>query len=83
MHVAAPDSDVEAISTQLGSLAGTMPAVRGWRVVVKTGTVVEQVLSALHHDKVGLVVLGQSSDAPGKLACELIRHAGAVVVMVP
>ncbi len=83
MHVAAPGSDVEARSTHVQSLAGTMPAARGWRVLVKTGTVVEQVLLALHHDKIGLVVLGQSSDAPGKLAYELIRRAGAVVVMVP
>ena len=60
-----------------------MPAARGWRALVKTGAVVDQVLSELHHHTVGLVVLGQSSDAPGKLAYELIRRAGAVVVMVP
>ncbi len=83
MHVAPPGSDADALSKRVRALADTIPAVRGWRVLVKTGSVVEQVLSALHHDTIGLVVLGQSSDAPGKLAYELVRHAGAVVMMVP
>lgn len=83
MAVVPPGMDHEGPRQKLRVLAGSVTTARGCRVLVKDGTVAETVLSVLHHESVGVVVLGKSSGAPGKLAAELVRQAGSVVVVVP
>jgi nucleotide-binding universal stress UspA family protein len=83
VHVVPSDHDRESPAARLNALAGTVSSARGWRVLVKSGAVVDELASLLHHENAGLVVLGQSSEMPGKLAYELVRRTRAVVVMVP
>lgn len=83
MTVVPPGSDDEGPLQKLRLLAGSVTTARGCRALVKEGGVAETVLSVLHHEPVGVTVLGKSNGAPGKLAAELVRHAGSVVVVVP
>lgn len=83
MTVVPPGMDHDAARQKLRLLAGSVTTARGCRVLVKDGAVAETVLSVLHHESVGVVVLGKSGGAPGKVAAELVRHAGSVVVVVP
>jgi nucleotide-binding universal stress UspA family protein len=83
MHVVAAGQSHGSASAQLTALARSLHTAHGCRVLVDDGDVGEKVLSVVRREKVGVVVLGRSGTTPGRLANALVRHAGAVVIVVP
>ncbi len=65
------------------AMANGIEAVRGFRVVIREGRVVPEVISAVRDEDAGVVVMGRSSDAPGAMAYEVLRRTDALVLMVP
>jgi nucleotide-binding universal stress UspA family protein len=66
---------------RLNELATRMP--RGARAVVTHGVVTNVIRHRQQACGAGVIVLGRSAGAPGRIACELLETTHAVVVFVP
>lgn len=83
MYVVPPGADREISRERLETLARGTPTARGIRALVVNGDVVDQVVKIARHDDVGIIVVGRNSHVPGRMAYELVRRAGRVVVFIP
>ncbi len=83
MHVVPNGTDRDTARERLDALARTTPTARGIRTLVLDGDVADEVVKVAARDKAGMIVLGRSGQAPGKMAYELVRRTSSVVVLVP
>jgi len=84
MHVVAAEPQRESALERMNAAACSIRSVKGFRLLVRVGAPVDEVLHITGREKgVGVVVLGRSSEEPGKLAYEVLRQNRAVVAMVP
>jgi nucleotide-binding universal stress UspA family protein len=84
MHVVASESQREGALERMNAAARSVRSAKGFRLLVRVGAPVDEVLHVTGREKgVGAVVLGRSSEEPGKLAYEVLRQNRAVVAMVP
>jgi nucleotide-binding universal stress UspA family protein len=83
MTVVASAAERNLAMEQLNEIARAMQSAHGVKLLVREGAAIDEVEHVARHERAGLVVLGQSSDAPGKMAYELLRRTSALVLMVP
>lgn len=83
LHAIATADGEDAALERMSAAARDVASPREFRLLVRTGPAAEEVLKVAKDRLIGLVVLGRSSDEPGKLAYELLRQNRAVVAMVP
>jgi nucleotide-binding universal stress UspA family protein len=84
LHVIPDAAGQEAAVERMSAAARAIDSLREFKLLVRVGTPAHEVLHvAKQDDMVGLVVLGRSSDEPGKLAYEPLRQDKAVVAIVP
>jgi nucleotide-binding universal stress UspA family protein len=83
VHVMPRGSDRAAAMERLNALAAPMQTARGVKLLVREGEVVDEVVRLVRHERVGLVVMGRSSDRPGAMAYEVLRSTNALVMVVP
>ena len=83
LHVVPPGDDCHAPLQKLEAMMRYVVAARGVRAAVKEGDTLETILHVQRSNDVGVVVLGRDSAAPGRVAHDLLRRTGAIVVLVP
>lgn len=83
VHVIPAGGDRDLAMERLNATARDMTTARGVKLHVRQGRAVDEVIHVAKRDGAGLVIMGRSSDAPGAMAYEVLRHTNATVVMVP
>jgi universal stress protein A len=83
VHVVPPGSDREFAIERMNQMAKGMASARGVKLLVREGQVVDEVIHVVQHERVGVVIMGRGSDAPGAIAYEVLRNSRALVLMVP
>ena len=84
LHVVADEAQHAHALERMNAAARQITTASGSRLLVRVGAPAEQVLYVAGREKgLGVVVVGRSSDEPGKLAYELLRLDRVVVAMVP
>jgi nucleotide-binding universal stress UspA family protein len=83
MNVVPEGSSQEHAQERLNGALRGLASAKGARMLIREGRAAEQVPYIARNENVGLVILGRSNVAPGKIAYELMRSGRAVVMMVP
>jgi nucleotide-binding universal stress UspA family protein len=83
VHVVPPGADREFATERMNQAARGMETAHGVKLLVRAGSVADEITHVVRHERVGLVVLGRNSDTRGALAHEVLRHSRALVLMVP
>lgn len=83
LHVTETGTDHVLLSERLNRLGLAIPGGRGAKLLVLDGDVAECIVKVTKKDDVGLVILGRSHDDAGEVACAVLAHSRAVVVVVP
>lgn len=83
LHVTAKGMDAVLTRERMNPLGLAIPGGRGAKLLVLEGDVADSIVRVTKKDDIGLVILGRSRDAAGHIACTVLEHSSAVVVVVP
>lgn len=83
LHVSEHGTDHDLVRERMNPLGLAIPGGRGAKLLVLDGDVDDAILKVTRKDEVGLVILGRSRDAAGRIACSILEHTRAVVIVVP
>jgi nucleotide-binding universal stress UspA family protein len=83
LHVVPEGTDPNFPRERMRALAKAVETSRGFRLLVREGSVADEICHVIRHDGMRFVVLGRDAAAPGKLAYRVLQDTRAVVVMVP
>ncbi len=83
LHVVPPGGARGSELDRVRAAAGPAQSVPGFRVMVREGRVVPEIIGAAREESAGLIVMGRNADDPGAMAYEIIRRTNAMLLMVP
>jgi nucleotide-binding universal stress UspA family protein len=83
LNVVAPGQargiELDRVRAAAAHTLGTAPV----RPIVREGRVVPEVITAVHQEHAGLVIMGRSADARGAMAYDILVRTDAIVLMTP